>query len=527
MMVENNITNYIFYHDGVDKNSIFKSENDNIELINLDECIIPNELLVSELTEHQNRAIYSEYLGMLSIAPKSEMVGLFTYSIPYKYSYENAKHLKYPLTKHCGKWMLPPIKFDYLENKSFEADKIYGAYFRSYLFNDDPANEIIREIDSIDELRVPSVGANDDKGPFNGTVVVNHKTFVNFQIWLKRIIVFLLNRYGYTCGLQYDDNNQEIKKANIEKFYENENTSEFDAKFRRGIGHVLERCFAYYFGKISCDSTRVDLKKKLNDKTKLYIFSSPSHDEMKNNYFLPSIQDNFEIVEETHSQICKTGEYHTEGWGGVVNQKVDLIIRAIHENWGGWFIHSDVDVQMFAPIEGKLKKEIKDFDIVFQTDCPYPRPVACAGFFASKANESTLLLWESVKKLANNNNIDDQCALNIILHRKEHEVYTQKKLRWRFLPTEFFSPGSIPANFLKINPELNKDSNHLMDKEIIFDHSWRWEINEKRDSSDYMHPSMYEFQIPHGILIHHANYTEGIVNKLQQLRYVKNKVRGD
>ena len=77
-------------------------------------------------------------------------------------------------------------------------------------------------------------------------------------------------------------------------------------------------------------------------------------------------------------------------------------------------------------------------DIVFQNDCPYPRPVACA-FFACRGNEKTLKLWESVKKVCIESKIDDQVAVNFLLHDR-HEIYKIDGLKWRLLPTSFYSP---------------------------------------------------------------------------------------
>lgn len=518
-----NTEHFIFYHSNANLDGV-KTLKDisNINYVNLDEISIPTDLVVSGLTQQQNKAIYSEFLGILTIKPTKDMVGLFTYSIPHKYNYDFAKELGYPLTEHSGKWMLPPIKFDYLESKKFETNNIYGAYFRPYIFEDDPSNDIIIDINANSEFKIENK-SNDESGPFNGTAILSKNEFMKFQSWLLRVTKYILDKYGWDCFTHENMmTSEDMNRAGTAKeSYESNSDKEFDLKFRRGIGHVLERCFAYYLGRNFKSENRVDMKKHLNDKTKMYIFSSPSHDEMKYNYFLPSIKDDFEIVEEHHQQECKTGEYHSDGWESIVHQKIDLIIRAIHENWGGWFIHSDVDIQFFSKIEKILETELQGRDIVFQNDCPYPRPVACAGFFACRGNEKTLKLWESVKKVCIESKIDDQVAVNLLLHDR-HEIYKIDGLKWRLLPTSFYSPGNQAANFIKIDKEYNKDCTYLMDKVNMFDHGWRWTPDQKPENdNDYVHPSMKELQIPVGIVMHHANYTEGIQNKIMQLRYVK------
>lgn len=216
---------------------------------------------------------------------------------------------------------------------------------------------------------------------------------------------------------------------------------------------------------------------------KLYYFYSSSHEEMKNEYFLSSMQNEYDCIGIKAEQKCATGEYRTKGWNEVVIQKVDLIIRAIKENKNSWFVHSDVDVQFFDSTKNDLEYHLKNYDTVFQSDGENPNPIACAGFFASKANEKTLKLWKSVKKLCQIKQIDDQKALNICLHHNDF-------VTWKLLPNEYFSIGN----------NLNNNS------------VYRWKPND-------------DIMLPHNIRVHHANYTEGIQNKIQQLEFVKKQIK--
>ena len=214
---------------------------------------------------------------------------------------------------------------------------------------------------------------------------------------------------------------------------------------------------------------------------KLYYFYSSSHEEMKNEYFLSSMQNEYDCIGIKTKQKCKTGEYRTKGWNEVVIQKIDLIIRAINENKNSWFVHSDVDVQFFDSTKNNLEYHLRNNDTVFQSDGENPNPIACAGFFASKANDKTLKLWKSVKKLCQIKQIDDQQALNICLQNNDF-------VKWKLLPTEYFSIGGNLKNNSK----------------------YRWKPND-------------DINFPMKIKIHHANYTEGIDNKIKQLEFVKNK----
>src|SRR5579863_9116343 len=83
------------------------------------------------------------------------------------------------------------------------------------------------------------------------------------------------------------------------------------------------------------------------DKIKLYAIYTPSHEILKDSYFLPSIQDDFELIIENVEQTCESAKFMSAGWTKTTIKKVDLIIRAIQENWDSLFIFSDVDIQFF------------------------------------------------------------------------------------------------------------------------------------------------------------------------------------
>src|SRR5947207_1978386 len=147
------------------------------------------------------------------------------------------------------------------------------------------------------------------------------------------------------------------------------------------------------------------------EKIKLYAIYTPSHAILKDTYFLPSIQDDFELIIEKVEQTCPTAQFMSQGWTDTTIKKVDLIIRAIEENWGSLFIFSDVDIQFFAPIQDLILSLIKDNDIIMQKNCP--SGVLCTGFFACRGNEKTLRLWKDVKKLMEKHSSkSDQISFN-------------------------------------------------------------------------------------------------------------------
>lgn len=209
-------------------------------------------------------------------------------------------------------------------------------------------------------------------------------------------------------------------------------------------------------------------------KIKLYAFYTPSHKEMCEQWFLPSIQDDFELILECFDQECKSANFMEDGWMATMVHKVNIVIRGVRENMGGYFIHSDVDIQFFGSIQNAIEESLKGKDLVIQRD--NPAGGACAGFFACRANQKTLALWNAVKAGLGKNRKNDQDVLNDLLREGKFGI------KWGYLPESFFGGGTFSGK--------------------------RWQAGE-------------DLKIPKNPLMHHANYTVGIPNKLAQLEYVR------
>lgn len=219
------------------------------------------------------------------------------------------------------------------------------------------------------------------------------------------------------------------------------------------------------------------------DKIKLYAIYTPSHKVLKDKYFLPSIQDDFEIILEFCEQTCATAKFMGEGWTKTTMRKVDLIIRAIEENQGKIFIFSDVDIQFFEPIKDTILALMEGKDIVMQRN--NPEGVLCTGFFACRGNEKTLQLWKDVKKtMQKKSSKSDQISFNQCIKKKSKK--NPYGLVWAYLPDSFFGGGTLTGR------------------------DW--------------HPGM-SLPVPGKIVLHHANWTKGIKNKIKQLQYVRNEVQ--
>lgn len=220
-------------------------------------------------------------------------------------------------------------------------------------------------------------------------------------------------------------------------------------------------------------------------KMRLYALYTPSHEVLKDTFFLPSIQDDFEIILEFAPQTSQSAVFMSEGWTVTTMRKVDLIIRAIEENMGDVFIFSDVDIQFFAPIQECIEELIEGKDIIMQRN--NPEGVLCTGFFACRANEKTLRLWKDVKKHMHDHKLhSDQISFNKCI--KKGSKKNPYDIVWDYLPNKFFGAGTLIAY------------------------------------SGYLWKPGKQLPIPDDIVMHHANWTKGVKNKIAQLIYVRTEV---
>ncbi len=218
------------------------------------------------------------------------------------------------------------------------------------------------------------------------------------------------------------------------------------------------------------------------EKIKLYTICTKSHEPLLKNWFLPSIKDDFDIIIDYEKQDG-SGIYAAEGWNRTMIKKVDLFLRGIRENKGGWFIFSDVDIQFFRPVQSILSGFIEQhYDLIIQQEIGND---ACTGFFACRGSKEMQNVWTEIRALlvgcSDKHCPHEQILLNRILNNKNCSI------KWCFLPKEFFGGGFIRQKEGLWNPgdDLNIPANPAM---------------------------------------HHANFTLGIDNKIKMLAFVKEKV---
>ena len=231
---------------------------------------------------------------------------------------------------------------------------------------------------------------------------------------------------------------------------------------------------------------------------KLYCLCTPSHERLRDEWFLPTLKDEFEI----HSRYLRQdgpGEYGDPSFRLAVRKKVEMISEAIESNWGQIFIVSDVDIQFFKPITKLALESMKDRDIMTQNDGPTG---FCCGFMVIRANRRTRRLFSSIQALLQRDSkLTEQPAFNAAL--KNHELQAGT------LAGDFFSPGV----FL--------DGRGVSSTRDPFPAGWPF---DERVGHCVWVPGA-KLRIRRGLVMHHANFTLGLENKLAQLDYVNKVVK--
>jgi hypothetical protein len=186
------------------------------------------------------------------------------------------------------------------------------------------------------------------------------------------------------------------------------------------------------------------------DNYKLYCFYTPDFKPLYEEYFLPSIKDDFEIIAKEYPQECPSGAFKSDGWGTTMLRKLEMLQEAVLEHWGDRiFFYSDIDIIFFKPIIPTILNHLKERDLVAQQG--WPGRQLCAGFLVMKGNEATLkLITRAIQLLQNGGAKEDQTALRKILALYPEEI------KWALLPSEQFPNGKRVLKSPRSNIELDR-----------------------------------------------------------------------
>ena len=201
---------------------------------------------------------------------------------------------------------------------------------------------------------------------------------------------------------------------------------------------------------------------------KIFSCYTRTHQRFLDQHFKPSIPKGMRLVMKRFPQVTATGSFAEEGAAKTFAKKVELVIEACRTEREP-FVYSDCDVRFYGPVEKDLLAQLGDHDIAFQDD---GEGGACAGFFIVKPSPHMHQFFRDVLARARGVR-SDQDAMNEIL---EHSG-----IRWTMLSRRYYTVGQEG-------------------------HHWT--------------PGM-EVHPPRDILVHHANWTVGVENKLALLRLVR------
>jgi len=246
---------------------------------------------------------------------------------------------------------------------------------------------------------------------------------------------------------------------------------------------------------------------------KLIYCNTKHQNVLRDEYFLPSIKDDIELCgKEIHiSSKDDAPVFNSEAFKKATLEKVKYLIEVLNDNAGQIVIYSDVDIQFFRPFKENIKKELTGYDMVMQRNqrdlrwggCPF-----CTGFFACKVNKRIIHLWKEVHrimKIQDMHVMEDQKAFNFLI---KPSLYKSLELNFgSFNKIKHFLKSKLIFSRIKIKylPETYFTPGFCL-KEI-----WR--------------PGM-AFEVPPEIILHHANWTFGLENKISQLQYVRGLVQG-
>jgi hypothetical protein len=204
---------------------------------------------------------------------------------------------------------------------------------------------------------------------------------------------------------------------------------------------------------------------------------SNTHEYIYNEYFLKSynkfLSKDFKLCATKIDQISKSGNYGTQEFNLMTLEKLRWIIKNIDVSNKNLLVFSDCDIQFF----NLLNFNIADKDIMFQDDY-YGY---CTGFFICKQSNKVLSFFKEVENYMTQMNmkVNDQEATNNVLK------YYQDVL-----------VGYLPRNKY-------------------------WTIANFLNGKIWIGQS---FDCPKDIIMHHANFTIGIENKVKLLESVRNKM---
>lgn len=179
-------------------------------------------------------------------------------------------------------------------------------------------------------------------------------------------------------------------------------------------------------------------------------------------------------------QLCTTGSFGDDGWRATQLKKVENYISIFENNNDSEIIvGTDADVQFIRPCENQLIEFLGNYDISFQENVGGK---ICSGFFVARCNSNVIDFFKKVS-----NSLKNEIS-------KSSEGGGEQYEMWKLIESGNHSAniGMLPKNEI-------------------------WNPRTK-------YTELSELVIPDNMLVHHANWTHGLDNKIKQLAYVRERL---
>lgn len=233
----------------------------------------------------------------------------------------------------------------------------------------------------------------------------------------------------------------------------------------------------------------------------VYTYYTDSHEGLYKDWFMPTLPATLSCVSKKLPQDCPSGEFNADGFNLTMRKKVGFILDIIDQEWGNTFLFSDVDVQFFSP---DLTHDLETYEV---GDEPNQNVMVCmddvlpcAGFWYARATPTLKSLWMNVYNLTDRV-ANDQIALWAILHS-----YPQWYRVGLFPRMQYLNYNHIHLEYYSRIRNVNYNSHN------VWNGTTTDEFSILSDNS-YSTP-----------LVHHANYTVGMSNKIKLMEIVRNAV---
>jgi len=253
---------------------------------------------------------------------------------------------------------------------------------------------------------------------------------------------------------------------------------------------------------------------------RLYALVTPSHEVLLNEWLVPTLQDHYDLRICRRPQIgpIEKSNYNSPGFVLTMRRKVEFIRQAIRECWGEVFVFSDVDIQFFKPTQEIFLRLIRNHDLLFQR--AHPSGSVCPGLIVCRAGPKTLRIWEDILQYMQDHPEcpEQPCVNHVILTRGSETL--KNSLGWKLASQTVPRRSPIRSHLRTLARFMSKFRN-------CYQVRWNY-LPREFFSGGVLTGVLWEpgmsLKVPEEIILHHANYTIGIQNKIAQLKYVRSLV---